>query len=362
MEPDTESMVTRAEKSLVEQAENLASRARERSVQIARDAGGDAARSLALTVAKHAVGGPNHNDGNASDNGQGSASGLVGRAGSMATSVMEEATGQVRRAATTATDTITESAEMALDRVSARLHGLAEEILALSDGRPDDASTLKGVLMDIADRLAAAAERVDATCVEIGDRGLPAALEDLTKAARRRPAAFAAAAAGAGLVAGRLARQARANRASTTDAQVGYSEPGPDLAVKHDGATSGHDEEMGGEDSEGFDGSGEVSSGDGRSRGNRSGGTRPAGLASATSGRSGTTTGRARTTSSTGTASSRSGATSGRTASATGRTRSVPSPAAPPARRTATASGGTATPTRRTAKATGRAATDATHE
>jgi gas vesicle protein len=88
------------------------------------------------------------------------------------------------------------------DKAATQLRGVAGELRALADGRPEDAPRAR-------DYVGQAAERVEAYAGRLDRDGFAGVANDLGRFARRRPGTFLLGAAAAGFVAGRLARGAQ---------------------------------------------------------------------------------------------------------------------------------------------------------
>lgn len=90
------------------------------------------------------------------------------------------------------------------ERVTGGLRRLSGEAAALAGGRPLEAGTVGHYVEEVADRLDAWAEKLDAI-------GVDGAVREAADFAKRRPAAFVAGAAVAGFAVGRLLRASRAD-------------------------------------------------------------------------------------------------------------------------------------------------------
>ena len=98
-------------------------------------------------------------------------------------------------------------------RAGEGLSRFASEAHALAEGRPGDAETLRGYLMQGADRLMEAADRFYGLADEIDARGIEGVASDLQRFARRRPGVFLLGAAVAGFGVGRAVRSAQGDEA-----------------------------------------------------------------------------------------------------------------------------------------------------
>jgi hypothetical protein len=99
-------------------------------------------------------------------------------------------------------------------RLAGALDELGSRTRALAEGRPQDAGPLVDYLTSVADRLGTLA-------VDLGDRGFPGVLDDVQSFARRRPGAFLAGSALAGVIVGRMLR-ARSNTSRPTASKLDY--------------------------------------------------------------------------------------------------------------------------------------------
>lgn len=94
-----------------------------------------------------------------------------------------------------------DQAQAQSERLAEALHRLGEEAQALAEGRADDAPTLRDYVRKAADKLEEIADDLESESAE----GL---LEDVQTLARRRPGLYLVGAGAAGLVVGRLVRNA----------------------------------------------------------------------------------------------------------------------------------------------------------
>ncbi len=113
---------------------------------------------------------------------------VAGEVGRQARSLLDETRSQLRS-----------QAQEQTDRISATLSDLANELRGMADNAPDPSSSVANLVGDGARRL-----EDFATHLQAG--GLDTVADDLKTMARRRPAAFLAGAAVAGVVVGRLFR------------------------------------------------------------------------------------------------------------------------------------------------------------
>lgn len=107
------------------------------------------------------------------------------------TQLLDEASQQIR-----------EQAEAQTHRLASTLRSYSEECRALSDGRPEDAPTLRPRIEQAGEQMSDLADRLE-------HRGYQGALDDLQNFARRRPGLFLLGAATAGFAVGRLIKTSR---------------------------------------------------------------------------------------------------------------------------------------------------------
>ena len=98
-----------------------------------------------------------------------------------------------------AREEIGQQAQQRSEQAAGQLRTLSEQLVALAEGRPENAGSLSGLLYDAEDRVRSLASRLE-------ERGPQGVTEDLSNFARRRPGLFLAAAVGVGFVIGRAAR------------------------------------------------------------------------------------------------------------------------------------------------------------
>jgi hypothetical protein len=91
---------------------------------------------------------------------------------------------------------------------------MSSELRALSEGRIDEAGSVRDIASDLGNRLERLADRTE----ELGLRGVA---EEVSDFARRRPAAFLFGSLAAGVVFGRLARAAKTGTPSSQGATLG---------------------------------------------------------------------------------------------------------------------------------------------
>ena len=113
---------------------------------------------------------------------------VAGEVGRQARNLLDETRSQLRN-----------QAQEQTDRISATLSDLANELRGMADNAPDPSSSVANLVGDGARRL-----EDFATHLQAG--GLDSVVDDLKTVARRRPGAFLAGAAVAGVVVGRLFR------------------------------------------------------------------------------------------------------------------------------------------------------------
>jgi hypothetical protein len=101
-----------------------------------------------------------------------------------------------------AQDQLGDQAARGQQRLAATLHSLSNQLSGMADGSPQD-----GVAADLARQAAA---RADDAAHWLSSRQPAQVVDEVQSFARRKPGAFLALAAGAGLIAGRLTRGMRA--------------------------------------------------------------------------------------------------------------------------------------------------------
>jgi hypothetical protein len=101
-----------------------------------------------------------------------------------------------------AQDQLGDQAARGQQRLAATLHSLSEQLSGMADGSPQD-----GMATDLARQAAA---RADDAAHWLSSRQPAQVVDEVQSFARRKPGAFLALAAGAGLIAGRLTRGMRA--------------------------------------------------------------------------------------------------------------------------------------------------------
>ena len=120
-------------------------------------------------------------------------------AASQAANVATQAKDQIGNVVNQARGELKAQADTRTEQAAAGLQTFAEQLGALSEGRPADAGHVGALVSD-------AQQRVSAYAQTLQDRGPQALLEDLTTFARRRPLVFLFSAGVAGFAAGRIAR------------------------------------------------------------------------------------------------------------------------------------------------------------
>jgi hypothetical protein len=146
------------------------------------------------------------------------ARGVAGDARSEASAVVSEAGTQVRALADEARVALRQQAYDGTTRAAGAVDQLAGRLRALADGNPEQAGELQRYARDLGDRLGGMAGRMQ-------QRGVDGLVDDVQRFARRRPALFLAAAAGAGFAAGRMFRGAKADAeaSSAESSEYGYT-------------------------------------------------------------------------------------------------------------------------------------------
>ncbi len=140
---------------------------------------------------------------------------VAGVAGEQASQVASEATQQVKDLVQQTRGELTEQAATQQKRVASGLRSLGEELRSMAQN-----SEQQGIATDLAKQ---AAERTQAVASWFEDREPGHVVDEVTRFARRRPGAFLAIAAGAGLLVGRLGRGLKA---ANDDSQEAGAEQG----------------------------------------------------------------------------------------------------------------------------------------
>lgn len=140
------------------------------------------------------------------------ASSVAGTARDKADAVKGEAAQQTRRIANEARDAARRQANEQTSRAASALQRTGDQLQALADGRSDETGPLGSYVEQAATRVHSWAELMES-------RGIDGLLDDVQRFARRRPGAFLIGAAAAGLVAGRLARNAGGDSHSSNSTQ-----------------------------------------------------------------------------------------------------------------------------------------------
>jgi hypothetical protein len=109
---------------------------------------------------------------------------------------------------------VRQQAQQRNDQAAGQLRTLSEQLVALTEGRPEQAGPLVGYLQDAQDQVRSLASRLE-------QRGPQGVLDDMTRLARRRPGMFLAAAAGVGFVVGRVVRAGVASQQDGSESSVG---------------------------------------------------------------------------------------------------------------------------------------------
>jgi len=121
-----------------------------------------------------------------------------GTAAEQASNVAGEASQQAKNLLGQTTSELQQQAAQAQQRVAAGIRSLGEELASMAD-RSEQSGTATDVVRQ-------ASQRADALAGWLDDRDPGSLVQEVTDFARRRPGAFLAIAAGAGLLAGRLTR------------------------------------------------------------------------------------------------------------------------------------------------------------
>lgn len=120
----------------------------------------------------------------------------------------QEAKDQARELMTTTRQQLAEQAEQRAQHASRGLRSIADQIQALKDGRPQDAGAVAEWTGEIQQRVRHWSDRLESG-------GVDGVLRDLSSLARRRPLVFLGACMAAGVVVGRLVKDAAGADASS---------------------------------------------------------------------------------------------------------------------------------------------------
>jgi hypothetical protein len=129
---------------------------------------------------------------------------VAGEAGRQARNLLDETRAQLRS-----------QAQEQADRISITLLDLANELRGMADNAPDPSSSVANLVGD-------GARRLDDFATRLQSGGLDNVVEDLKAMARRRPGAFLAGAAAAGVVVGRVFRNVDLSRSQQTSGGDGF--------------------------------------------------------------------------------------------------------------------------------------------
>lgn len=128
---------------------------------------------------------------------------VAGQAVAQASTVVTEAKTQVKDLVGQAGGELRSQGDAQTEKLAESLRGLAGQVQALVEGRPEEAGPLPDLARQATDQLQSLASRM-------GDGGIQGVAGELQTFARRRPGAFLAGAAVVGFAAGRLLRGAQA--------------------------------------------------------------------------------------------------------------------------------------------------------
>ena len=143
--------------------------------------------------------------------------GVAARQARQVKATAKEQADQVRGEVVDQAQTLAEEARSQLEsqahaqsrRLADALSGLGDEVLALAEGRPDEADMLLPYVSNAADAVYDVADRVYTLATDIDEQGLAAVLDDVQAFARRRPGAFLLGAAVVGFGVGRAVRASK---------------------------------------------------------------------------------------------------------------------------------------------------------
>jgi hypothetical protein len=116
-----------------------------------------------------------------------------------ASQVAAEAKAQARNVVGDARQQLREQADAQASKVVDSMRRVSDEFRALTEGRTEEATTVRRYVQDATGKIDELASHLDAT-------GVDGLVDDVQRFARRRPGAFLLAAAGAGFLAGRFFR------------------------------------------------------------------------------------------------------------------------------------------------------------
>jgi hypothetical protein len=119
-----------------------------------------------------------------------------------ASNVTAETKAQVRNLTSDARQQLRDQADAQAGKVVDSMRRISDELRALSDGRAQEAATVRRYVQDATGRIDDLASHIDAA-------GFEGIVDDVQRFARRRPGAFLLAAAGAGFLAGRFFRSVK---------------------------------------------------------------------------------------------------------------------------------------------------------
>jgi phytoene dehydrogenase-like protein len=145
---------------------------------------------------------------------------VAGVAKDQAANVASEATQQAKNLLDQTTSELREQAAAQQQQIAAGIRSLSSELASMAD-RSDQSGTASDLVRQ-------ASQQTEKIASWLDERDPGSLVQEVSSFARRRPGAFLAIAAGAGLLAGRLTRGAvDAARDDSTSADPTYSEPTP---------------------------------------------------------------------------------------------------------------------------------------
>jgi vacuolar-type H+-ATPase subunit H len=127
----------------------------------------------------------------------------------------EEAKYQARELMTTTRQQLSEQAEQRAQHASRGLRSIADQMQALKDGRPQDAGAVAEWTGEVQQRVRRWSDRLESG-------GVDGVLRDLSTLARRRPLVFLGACMAAGVVVGRLVKDAAGADASPGNGSASF--------------------------------------------------------------------------------------------------------------------------------------------
>jgi hypothetical protein len=151
------------------------------------------------------------------------------QAGRVTHEVREQAAGLTEDAR----EQLHEQARVQTEHLGEALHGVADRLHALADGRPEESGQAREVLDRIAGQIGEASQRIE-------ELGFDGAVSELQRFARRRPGVFLASAAAIGFAGSRLAQGAKAERGGHGDGARSGNGYGSGTSQRSSGRSPAH--------------------------------------------------------------------------------------------------------------------------